>query len=306
MGKVNESVLMVMGVLFVSLCVGDYPVPTPPHGRQAVHGWLIMPFDQHLPDWRDTGAPLEGWFSHHVPEFYPTSPHNFQIILRGQLMPLPHAGNVTVPIDIPYPPKNNLLGHEYTFTPPPPFSLNQLLNGDLTELQGVVYNGSFDTLYERIPVAIARFSILDLTRAVWLNDSSAMVPYQHLNYSSYPRSPTWNGNDEQHFYLAHNIHAAPDFDQIIHTSLNVSSCSMASGEVLSEEQWYEVLSPGATSWIFPSPNVLDNRLLPELVTDATAEVMWNGQTNEARCVMEVLEEIHCTVGPGFADRCPAY
>jgi len=280
----------------IFIFASGYPVPTPPHGRQAIHGWLILPIDSDLPNWQDTSAPLDAWFSHHVPEFYTESPHDFQIILRGTIAPLPHAGNVTLPLKIPYPPKHQTIGYEYTFTPPPPFSLNSLLNGELTVLQGVVYNGSFDTTYERIPIAIARLDITDLTTAVYLNYSSSVVPYEYQTYYSYPRAMINDGSSQQHFYLGHNIHAAPDFDQLIQVIIDMSSCAGTNA-------WEIVSQPGIV-WTFSGyDNILSERLLPSSEW-ITGTVTTNGVVTS--CKMQVQEEIHCTVGPGFFERCDDY
>jgi len=301
--------LCFLAVLFpCALSQNQYPVPIPLHGRQAVHGWLIMPVDQNLPDWRDTSAPVDAWFSHHVPEFYTKSPHDFQIILRGKLTPLPHAGNEILPILLPYPPKHELLGNEYSFTPPPPFSLNDLLSGYLTELQGVVYNGSFDTSYERIPMSIARLDIGELTTAFYLNYSSEIVPYTYQQYYSYPRSVSWNGESTQHYYMAHSIHAAPDFDQVVHVTVDLANCNCSGDSCPTDlEDVYDILSAGGLSWTFPYiPNTLEERLMPS-GEDAwlDAQTLFVNSANYA-CKVQVLEEIHCMIGPGFAQKCGTY
>ena len=109
-------------ITFSNLVFGfDYPVPIPPGGRFAVHGWLILPWDQPYP--KDPSTPISGWFVHHTPEFWTNSPHNFQLIIGGTLTPMSVAENQTIAIDLPYPPESNLLVNEFTFTPPPPFSL---------------------------------------------------------------------------------------------------------------------------------------------------------------------------------------
>ena len=294
--------------LVLCFCVfalaSNYPVPTPAHGRQAVHGWLILPLEQDLPNWKDTSEPVQAWFSHHVPEFYTQSPHDFQIIVRGTLTPLPFAGNETFPIILPYPPKHQTVGHEFTFTPPPPFSLNDLLNGDLTVLQGVVYNGSFDTSYERKSMNIAKYNIEELTTAVYLNYSSEVVPFTYLTYYSYPRTQTWNGNSQQHFYLSHFIHAAPDFNQIIQGIIDLSQCVCLSwyGCPSSMEDWYNELNAGGIVWTFEGmSNIIENRLLP-----SSGTVSGYLASKELSCPFTISEEIHCTVGPGFAETCDSY
>lgn len=283
----------------------EYPVPTPPHKRQAVHGWLILPMEQDLPDWENTNKPVQAWFSHHVPEFYTQSPHNFQIIIRGTLTPMAYVENVSMPILLPYPPKYEIVGHEFTFTPPPPFSLNNLLNGDTTVLRGVVYNGSFDTSYERKSMNIGTFNINELTTAVYLNYSSAVVPFSVLTYYSYPRAITWNGNAQQHFYLSHFIHAAPDFNQIVQGIIDLSQCTCSSlNECPSTmEEWWNAVNLGGSVWTFDYlPNNIYNRLSP------SSNQLYFGylSAKELNCPFTISEEIHCTVGPGFAETCSYY
>src|SRR3990167_7553947 len=301
------STLSILFNIIVLVNANSYPVPIPPHKRQGVHGWLILPVDQNLPSWNETATPVDAWFSHHVPDFFQYSPHDFQLILRGKLTPLPTAGDEVVPILLPYPPKHNLLQNEYTFTPPPPFSLNDLLSGELVTLQGVVYNGSFDTTYERKPMNIARLDVNQLTTAVWLNYSTEVVPYENLQYYSYPRSVSWNSQTTQHLYLAHTIHAEPDFDQVVHVTIDLNDCVMLNGTSsyeYSSEDMYDMISVPGLSWSFPNTNnLLADRLLPSSSVDI-AITMPAGEAIPIQCPIQVLEEIHCTVGPAFADRCP--
>lgn len=135
---------MSVGILVLALvgCVWGqnvYPVDIPPGGRMSVHGWLILPFDHQ--NTSDISRPIRGWFFHHVSEFPADSPHNFHIMVLGEIWSLPHAGKIVAPLAFPIPPEMPEDLHEWTFTPPPEFSLNDLLSGNLTELQGVVYDG---------------------------------------------------------------------------------------------------------------------------------------------------------------------
>jgi len=274
--------------------VSKYPVPLVPGGRMAVHGWLILPWEQEYPT--DPTTPVNAWFSHHTPEFFTDSPHDFQIILQGNLIPMSCAENETYVIDIPYPPASEMLVDEFTITPPPPFSLNDLLLGNISKLLGVVYNGSFDTLYERIPMAIATFSITQLTTAVYLNDSSSIEEYPQLRYYSYPRSTVTTNIGNAHYYFAHQIHAVPDYDQVIHTVINLNSCSCSDECDLSI-----IHEPGAV-WEVPGVNDgIESRLMPGAFVGLTMNVT---NTNSIiLCKASVLEEIHCVVGPAFYYRC---
>jgi hypothetical protein len=101
-------------------------------GRSSVHGWLWMPTDQHV---KDNVTILEGFWSHHTPEFWMISPHVFQIIVKGVLhLDTPVSG-------LPFPPYVPLVGTEYTFTPPLDFSLNDLITGSLVHYTGNWWNG---------------------------------------------------------------------------------------------------------------------------------------------------------------------
>lgn len=195
----------------------QYPVPIPKGGRRDVHGWLILPTDQPTPA-NGTAPALEAWFSHHVPEFFTDSPHNFQIILKGKLHPTPCVKGELYALDIPVPPQANLLSLEYSFTPPSPFSLNDLLSSELVDLNGVYFIGSFDTSFERIPQSLARLHIEDLTTATYLRENETDA-FTNLRYLSYPRG----GVSSTHFYFVHEIRQQPDFDHVVHVT--VDECS---------------------------------------------------------------------------------
>jgi hypothetical protein len=118
---------MVLGGALFLLChlcaiVSGNKIPTlEKGGRRDVHGWLILPFDQPKPE--DPTTPLKAWFSHHVPEFWLDSPHNFQIILEGLLYPVASVEKEYFGFHLPYSPNEDNLVYEYSFTPPSPFSL---------------------------------------------------------------------------------------------------------------------------------------------------------------------------------------
>lgn len=265
----------------------------------AVHGWLILPWDTN-----STDGPLQAWFSHHVPEFWTDSPHNFQIILDGYLTPIAcfNTQPIAQPIPIPLPPHENLVKYEYSITPPPEFSLNDLLLQTLTELKGVVYNGSFDTAYQRIPLALATLTVRQLTTAVYLNESKEIPPYADLRYLSYPRdmSPTADTKPFQHIYFAHEIHAVPDFDHVVHATVDTTRChcdERSSKSCSNLSIIRDIRTPGA-EWSFPTlNNTLENRLLPPLTI--------SGRITNAPvlCPVTILESIHCMIGPGFDQNC---
>jgi hypothetical protein len=295
----QSLLLQLIGVALIFSVHAQYPVPVVPGGRMSVHGWLILPWDTNTTD-----GPIQAWFSHHVPEFWIDSPHNFQIILDGLLTPLPcfNTEPTPQPISIPLPPQNDLLQYEYTITPPPEFSLDDLLLERLTELKGVVYNGSFDTPYQRIPMALGTLTVRHLTTAVYLNESKAIPSYADLRYLSYPRdmSPSGDTKPFQHLYFAHELHGVPDFDHIIHARVDMTNChcdAQSSLPCTNERVLSEVRTPGA-EWSFPTlTNDLSNRLLPPTVI--------RGRITNAPvlCPVTVLESIHCMIGPGFDHNC---
>lgn len=163
----------------------------------------------------------------------------------------------------------------------------------------MVYNGSFDTPYERSAIAIANLQIEQLTTAVWLNYSSAIPNYTEMRYLSYPRSPlTQNSTGTLHFYLSHEIHSAPDFDQVIHAAVDLSKCVCNSTTQHCKHWLAEIQVPG-TEWAFPAlQNNITSKLMPG---DSETAVLYSG--SQVLCTMEVLEQIHCVVGPGFGDTC---
>ena len=290
------AILLTTCILIVN---AQYPVPIPPGGRMSVHGWLILPWDTNITD-----GPVQAWFSHHVPEFWTDSPHNFQIILNGLLTPLAcfNTEPTPQPIPIPYPPRDNLVEYEYTITPPPEFSLNDLLLGTLTELKGVVYNGSFDTSYERIPLALATLTVRELTTAVYLNESKLIPNYPELRYLSYPRdmSPSADTKPFQHVYLAHEIHSVPDFDHIVHASIDTTRCHCETGlpSLCTTEQILKDIRTPGVEWAFPSLiNNLQNRLQPPMV------IRGRITSGPVLCPITILESIHCMIGPGFDKNC---
>lgn len=206
------SLAMAVPCVVAAAPAHNYPVPIPSGGRYDVHGWLILPIDQEKPSGGDKNTPLQAFFSHHVPELFHRSPHNFQIIIKGSLTPIESVSGENLGFQIPYPPVDQLLAYEYSFTPPSPFSLNDLLSESVMTYNGVFYNGSFDTPYERYATTMATLQIDELTTAVYLNESET-EGFKHLRYLSYPRGKFESSVD---FYFAHEIRAQPDFDHIVH------------------------------------------------------------------------------------------
>jgi hypothetical protein len=263
-----------------------------PGGRSSVHGWLWLPTDNLD---KPNPSVLRGFWSHHTPEFWTTSPHDFQLLLFAELYldsPQP---------ELPFAQTNSLVGNEYTFTPPDNFSLNDLIDSRSLTLEGNFFNGSFDTTFERIKLTTAQLQPFPTISLVhYLNQTSTdLIP--QLPYLSYPRveSPPCTSCKELNqfdVYLAHLIHTNPDYDQIVHGYIDLTNCLDPSAAQLQLAQ-----SIGAT-WIVDSRlNTLSSRLqagdslLVTLISTLPEDSM--------QCPLKVLEEIHCVVGPAFADRC---
>jgi len=264
----------------------------------AVHGWLFLLLEQDIPT--NGFTPIPGYFVHHTPEFWTDSPHNFQIIMKGTLVPISTTQNITYPIDLPYPPKMDLIQNEYTFTPPPAFSLNDLLAGSIVQLNGVVFNGSFDTSYERVPVSLGSVYIEELSTAVYLDNSTSLTPHQTLLYYSYPRNIKIVSQGQQHYYFSHFIHSVPDFDQVIHAVIDLDGCVCENCR--DKQQMYEWIHESGAVWDFHTiSNDVRNRLKPREVE--SARLTSAPQPNSVLCKVVVLEEIHCVVGPAFFNIC---
>jgi hypothetical protein len=272
-----------------------YPVPTPAGGRMDVHGWLILPIELHAETGNETRLVRPAWFSHHVPEFWHDSPHNFQIIFRGTITPtqavFPSAP--LQPLGLPTPAGDDLLTYEYSITPPSAFSLNDLLNGDIKALYGVYYNGSFDTPYDRIPESLSVATVEHLTTAVYLDEFEDRG-FPNLAYLSYPRAlQEISKHESDHVYLAHNIHAQPDFDHVVHG--RISDCSSSGKKI----QVSKVIKRPGISWeVVGIPNTLENKLKAGQVVS-----IHSMEDTEVTCQLTVLESIHCMIGPGFMDNC---
>lgn len=279
--------------VFVAHSKSVYPVSTPAGGRDDVHGWLILPID--VPKSSNNSLVRPAWFSHHVPEFDHNSPHNFQIVLLGTISPTSSVGpeSELLPLNLPVLHGDDRLIYEYSITPPSPFSLNDLLNGDIKVLNGIYYNGSFDTPYDRIPESLSTVKILDLTTAVYL-DEFEPNPYTDLTYLSYPRAlPEISHAVSDYFYLAHSVRAQPDFDHVVHGTMKNCVSKTLSDDLVAKE-----LNRGGIAWKVPGvANVLENKLKGGDVFDITST------SKDITCQLTVLESIHCMIGPWFMDNC---
>ncbi len=277
----------------------DVPVDVYPpitNGRNDFHGWLLLPTVQSGPH-VGSRSPIKGYFYHHTPEFETQSPHDFEIMIEADLYL-----DLFVP-NLPLPPQYYVVGTEYVFTPPS-FALDQLISHTLTNFTGRFTNGSFDTA-QRYLLSNATLVVTNLTTVHYLHEN-ASAGYSELVYLSYPRDPTQSPSrllGVQHFYFLHLEEKSPDFDQIIHVTIDISSCQYAGSDSA-----LDVTSVGATFVIPSSENTVHHRLSPcqqcgdlpvLLMTDGT-----RGSEQHTKCTMRVLEEIHCVTVPDSFAKCP--
>lgn len=267
------------------------------NGRVDVHGWLWLPYDVEHASPSDAVSKLEGYFYHHTPEFWTHSAHDFEIMVEGTL-----SLDAAV-VGLPLPPAVPLVGTEYVFTPPE-FSLDELITGTLTSYEGRFTNGSFDT-EQRYLLSNGRLELTERTTIHYLEEN-ATGEYPFLPYLSYPRNRKAKGaaaanvTGPQHLYFLHLEHRMPDFDQIVHVTVDPKSCRWEASDSAAD-----LVKVGATFVIPSVVNDVMHRLMPsrkllavELVTDATRH------GKHTLCEAEVLEEIHCVVMPDSFEKCP--
>jgi len=279
-----------------------YPVPTPPNGRSDVHGWLILPIASAPTAKIDGVYSTLAWFSHHVPEFFEESPHNFQMMALAALYSTPHIPGVSpYALQIPLPTNGTdswTLGYEYTITPPPPFSLNDMLERRFYQLNGAVYYGSFDSA-QRYAVNLGQLEILSLSTANWLNYSTDNPGPYELTYFSYPvQLLQGEAVGTVGLYLAHTIvsASAPDFDQVVHVNVLVDMCTDAG----KEGDITRVLQAPGLQWTIPSRN---NSLEAKLLKGDMVKMQTVLSRSMVACQINVVETIHCAVGLGFDKNC---
>jgi len=261
-------------------------------GRVDVHGWLWLPTEQ------TSGPPdpkvLTGWFYHHTPEFWTTSPHDFEIMVKGQVVLDDDVPN------LPVPPKVDVVGTEYVFTPPS-FSLDQLITSTVLNYRGRFTNGSFDTP-QRYVLGNGTLTVSDLVTVHYLSQDATSA-YTLSPYFSYPRKIGDTTSAVKHLYFLHLEEKMPDFDQIIHVTLDPTTCTYAAGDTISD-----VIAPGA-NFVFPNyPNDVKRRVGPwnsgNLDVTLYTERTKNGNEHTT-CKVHVLEENHCVVVPDSFANCPA-
>jgi len=131
--------------------------------------------------------------------------------------------------------------------------------------------------------------------------------------------------------MAHDIYAAPNFDQVIHVTTQVSTCNVYHlvvngkhikdgdqvslfNQLLGQNSLYFAINQPSFAWYIDGiPDDLDDRSTPHSNSDfiGTAELdPSHFNVNDVdilasvECPFTTIEEIHCVVGPDFSKRCP--
>jgi hypothetical protein len=298
--------ILVLLLLSIAVCctassplVPSLPLPaisiprnlTPPlaHQRLSVHGWLWLPVESPV----QNDSFLVGYWYHHTPEFFHTSPHDFEIVTFGQLQLTSNAVS-----GLPIPPLVELVGTEYVLSPPQ-FSLDDLVNGSLTQITGPFSNGSFDTPQRYV---IAPSATLSFRRAfVHYMSATAPANFAHLPYASFPRSLKPRHRFLVHLYFVHILQQSPDFDQTVHGVVDLRSCRF-----LGADSAHDVFAEAA-NWVVPhSLNNVTHRLMPSVKSVEMALMTERTRNAPAHstCAVTILEQVHCVVVPDSFTNCP--
>lgn len=247
----------------------------PPNGRHSGHGFFILPMDRLGYVWIT-----------HKPAF--ESPHDYQLVFLAYLTnstidPLPFPTNVT------------RLNNKWSLMSES-MSLNNLINGNLTTFRSELYVGDFEqsgTFLGNVTVNI----IHPLLTVVQLNESE-IEPYQTLRYTSYLLTNSTLTNEQViHFYFLHQIRVQPDFDTVVHVTINPANCTTD----IDRNQLNDLLEQSGNQWAFHG---IENDAADRL-TRATVGVRAQllGDVYSTSCPVHIVEEIQCTIGPDFSEDC---
>ncbi|CAF3732764.1 unnamed protein product [Rotaria sordida] len=249
--------------------------PLQPDGRVAVHGFILLPLDKSNYVWIS-----------HKPMF--STPNDFQLvylatITNSTLDPVPLPTNIT------------RLYNQWTIEPEK-WSLNNLINGNLTSFRTKLYKGNFEqggTYLCDITINI----IQPLLTVVQLNISE-VEPYQPLRYTSYFLTNSIIATKTYiHLYLLHQIRVQPDFDAIIHVIIDPANCTTD----IDPSKLNNLLGKNGNEWAFPGiDNDIGYRLTP---ASGLVRAQLLGDIYSTTCTMQIVEEIQCTIGPDFYEDC---
>ena len=207
----------------------------PPDQRVSVHGFILMPLDK-------LGYV---WISH-KPMF--RAPHDFQLVFLALIT------NSTVD-PLPLPTNISRLNGQWTIEPDE-WSLNNLLNGNLTSFRTKLYTGDFEQGGSYL--CNITVNVIQPFLTVQQLNMSEVEAYQPIRYISYLLSNASLAADNHlHFYLLHQIRVQPDFDSIVHVLINPMNCTTD----LNRGQLPGLLEQNGNEWAFPGiGNGVDTRL----------------------------------------------
>ena len=256
-------------------------------GRFSRHGWLMLPWDRSAD--APAAQPINAWFYHHTPEFFLDSPHDFLLMLSGQLI----LANTSVTPLLPLPPAAETLGTEFVWTPPA-FSLNDLIVTP-SLAPGLLQNGSFDTP-QRFDLSDGKIDLLP-DRTVHYLSSTAACSYANPVYLSYPRAYPRGAALESplHLYFVHLVWASPDFDQVLHVTLDPASCA--------SEVSAETLNGVGVTFSFPTLGA-DVLSRPMPAEDVQSVLVYLPSQPAVQCAVVVVEQVHCVIMPDSFANCP--
>lgn len=222
--------------------LGGHHAP-PPGGHMGVHGMLM--FGKN--------------YLSHIPMFH--VPHDYQILMD-------------VRFEHPQlPPEANFGGKLHTFVPDR-FSLGDLLNGKLEQIQGTVYEGNFEKEGKPLLEGV-KAHIEEILHSHHL-DAGSQGP-EKLEYLLY--------GERQDAYLVHPIEGNAGFDQLLSVDcsrLNISDEELARGVKIS---------------VPDRPNTVEGRLVPDHGSAIRAVEQGDGDLVE----LKVKQELSILVGPYFTD-----
>lgn len=247
----------------------------PPNGRYSGHGFFILPVDPsgHV------------WITH-KPSFH--SPHDYQLVF------LAYITNSTID-PLPFPTNFTRLYNKWTLASES-MSLNNLLNGNLTSFRSELYVGDFEqsgTFLGNVTINI----IHPLLTVVQLNQSE-IEPYEILRYTSYLlTNSTLTSEEVIHFYFLHQIRVQPDFDTVIHVTINPANCTTD----IDRNQLNNLLTQPGNQWAFHGIENDAGDRLTRASTGARGQLL--GDIYSTSCPVRIVEEVQCTIGPEFSEDC---
>jgi hypothetical protein len=159
-------------------------------------------------------------------------------------------------------------------------SLNNLINGNLSSFQTKLYQGDNEKYLDDITINL----IQPFLTIIQLN-LSEIEPYQPLRYLSYLLSNSIKS--QIHLYLLHQIRVGPDFDGIVHVSINPMNCTTD----IQRNKLNNLLEKNGNEWAFPGfDNDVSNRLTS---TSGYVRAQLLGDIYSTVCTMQIIEEIQC-------------